>query len=417
MRTDRTFDGVTNNEDSPTEVVARLRLLDPRRDAQYEVGDVEMRMARITSTKGERHGRRYRYRRNWTYASLGALVTSGVVAVAVVLSVAGQSASNPTKGTVPKTLRSALPSPVLRIRSGGTAQNGYGGLQTGAPTTYDFSASPSLSTSAGSATAYRFSSPSDVAATTGTIAKALGLAGGVTYLGPDNYNGGPSPGPDATVDVVAGIVNWLYPTWSGNVHTDPGLAGPQSIPVDPALPLPTNDQATASARQLLVATGLSASQLGTPQVSRYEAGVNVSFSVAVEGLSTDQTAQVEYGPGSTVLTASGIVATATASAAYPTIAPSQTVGLLTDGDGASLNPPVSGPSGTWGSSGTNAVSVDIDRAVLSLSTYELADGSTWLLPTWVLSGPESGSGARSGSIFSGNVLAIPSEYVQFAAPR
>jgi hypothetical protein len=335
----------------------------------------------------------------FAFASVGAAVASGVV-VAALLAAPGPTAK-PSTGHIQKT--SALP--VLKLRSSTTSIEGSGTPNTGLNEPYaffyDFHTSPSLSSAEGSATAYQFSSPSNVAATTDTVAEALGIGGGVTYLGPDNYNGGPSSGPDVTVDLVAGILNWQYPTWSGN-------AGPQSIPVDSALPLPSNDQATAAARQLLLATGMTASELGAPQTSRYEGAVNVSFQVVVGGLTTDQVAQVSYGPGSTVLTASGVVATAESGATYPTIAPTQAVDLLA-GDG-----PSTVPSGATGSSGSHVVDVTIDRALLVQATYVLANGSTWLLPTWVLSGTESGPGVSPGSSFSGDVLAIASQYVQSA---
>jgi hypothetical protein len=59
--------------------------------------------------------------------------------------------------------------------------------------------------------------------------------------------------------------------------------------------------------------------------------------------------------------------------------------------------------------------VDINQATLQLATYTLADGSSWLLPTWALSGPETGSTISAGSTYSQNVLAVSSQYVQLAS--
>jgi hypothetical protein len=320
----------------------------------------------------------------------GALVVAGILSF---------QASTPIR---PSPSLPDLGAPVLKVRS----STGYGGINQGlgSQVSYTFTADPSLSTATGSATAYALVSPTDAAAVTGTIAQALGLTDTVTYLGPGNYNGGPSPGPDVTVDTVSGILNWQYPTWSGNVHTTPSLGDPSTccnIPVNPSAPLPTDEQATMDAEQLLQAAGVSEAQLGAPTVSRYEAGVNVSFSIVAGGLPTDQYVQVEYGPGATVLTASGVIAAATPSATYPTISPTDAVGLLTDSSGSISR-------GT----GQSMVAVDIDQATMVLSTYSLTDGASWLLPTWRLSGSVSGSAGAADSTYSGSVLAVPAKYVQ-----
>jgi hypothetical protein len=322
----------------------------------------------------------------------------GMVAVATAALALAGCGSADTIGkaaTRPSPSVSDPSAPVLKIRS--VATNG-GDINGGPQASYKFTADPDLSTATGSAASYLLASPTDVAAATRTIANALELSDMVTYLGPGNYNGGPGPGPDVTVDIVSGLLNWQYPTRSGT-RADPISANP-SIAVDPSAPLPTDGQANTDAEQLLEATGLSEGQLGTPMVSRYAAGVNVAFSIVAGGIPTDQYLQVEFGPGSVVLTASGVIVTATPSATYPTISPTDAVALLSSSSGS-------------GYSGTNPsiVSVDINQAKLALSTYSLENGGSCLLPTWTLSGPETGSPGASSSTYSGSVLAIPSKYV------
>ena len=356
-------------------------------------------LATLAMQQPEEHKSKRRRAESWSrhrvgYASAGALLVACALAVAAIVSLPASTPSRPT------TSLPTLGSPVLKVEALST--NGYGGVAW--PVAYKFSADPRLSTATGSATAYALASPTDMAAATGTIAEALGLPDTVTYLGPHNYNGGPSGGPDVTVDLESGILNWIYPTWSGNVHTDPALANPStccSIPVDPSAPLPTDDQATTDATRLLLAAGVNADELTVPTVSRYEAGVNVAFQVVVGGLPTDQEMQVEYGPGGTVLTTSGVIMNATPSATYSTISPAVAVGLLTNGSGSS-------------DSSQKTMAVDINQATLTLSTYRLADGATWLLPTWKLSGSTSGPTSAARSAYSGSVLAIPAKYVQLA---
>ena len=324
----------------------------------------------------------------------------GASAAALALAIAGAATllgSSPAllQGTGTGT-KTTLPSPVLKVAP---QPLGMGTLQS---YKYDFAADPSLSTAVGSATAYELTSPSDVASVTGEIATALGVSGPVIYLGPGNYQAGPSSGPDVVVATVSGVLQWQYPT---RTDQPPG----SSVPVNEGSPLPTDSQATADARQVLQAMGVNAQQLGAPQVSRYSAAVNVEFPMVVDGLSTDQYSQVSYGSGATVLTASGIIATATPSASYPTISPAQAVNLLTASTGNSTS---GGSSGATGAGGSNVVTADVNEATLKLSTYVLTDGTSWLLPTWALSGPETGSQVTTGSKYEGNVLAVSAQYVQ-----
>src|SRR5208283_2684183 len=58
------------------------------------------------------------------------------------------------------------------------------------------------------------------------------------------------------------------------------------------------------------------------------------------------------------------------------------------------------------------VDVTIEHATLQYDTYTLTNGTSWLLATWALSGPEHGSKVTSGATFAINVLAVAPRYVQ-----
>lgn len=308
---------------------------------------------------------------------------------------AGSKTTLPSAGTT-------LPSPVLRVEPG-PVNSGVAD-----PPSYNFTADPSLSTTVGSATAYELTAPSDLASATGTIATALGVSGPITYLGPGNYQSGPSSGPDVVVGTDGGILTWQYPDWTDQ---PPGV----SVPVNDALPVPTDVQAIADARQLLLSMGVSADQLGTPLVKRASAAATVYFPMVVDGVVTDQYSSINFGHGASVLAAQGIITTATPAASYPTISPAQAVALLTQssgGSGGGLN------QSSGGSSGSDVLNVDINKATLELATYVLTDGTSWLLPTWSLSGPESGSlvTTTGAATYGGMVLAVANKFVQ-PAPR
>jgi len=329
--------------------------------------------------------------RRWGYASLAALLGSGALVTALVL---GTDAVVPTQVALRTPV---LHSPVLKLLRSSpitTTHHGYADNEHGF--SYDFTADPALSTATGTSTAYELVSPSDAGSVAGTIEAALGLTGPVVILGPGNLQAGPSSGPDVTVALENGVLQWQYPTWAGGA-SQPGVA------MNQAAPLPSDSQATADAENFLRSIGQGEAQFGAPEVSRSETAVQVAFPIVANGLSTDQYTQVSYGPGATVIAAMGSITEATPSATYPTISPTSAVSLLTANDGSMQ--PLSALT-------QNGMNVNIHQAVLQLATYKLADGTSWLLPTWVLSGTASGSSVSPGTTYVGDVLAIPAQYVQ-----
>ena len=184
--------------------------------------------------------------------------------------------------------------------------------------------------------------------------------------------------------------------------------------------------------------------------------MDVTIPIVIDGEATDQSYDVAYGANDELENASGILATATPESAYPTISPSDVVSLLNEDHGfvfyggiapmdglappAVTTPSTSGtPSaGTTGSSegsgaqsttgspttsspgsavtttttsGPPVVDVDINAATMELGTYTLTDGTTWLLPTWDVSGPESGTTITTAATYSANVIAVEAQYV------
>jgi hypothetical protein len=414
MHRGRTSEDMTHIQD-PDDVVGRLQLLDPRRGVRYELHDVDGRLARIVSAGDSLraigaddeevpHGKRTVRRSRWRYATIGALVGTGALAAALVLSAGTGSPKNP------RSVRSALPPPVLKIQ---TKLFGYGDAE--APT-YDFTSGSNLSQSSGTGIAYALSAPTDVSSVAEAIATALGLHGGVTPLGGGGYDAGAAPGPFATI-VNSGFLSWTYPNWGGNVNENPSLGAPQSIPVNPNAPLPTDGQATADALRLLNSMGANTTELGGAQVSRASAAVDLAFRVEVGGLATDQWDSVSYGPGSVVIYTGGVILSATPSATYPTVSAAAAACLLPSDGYTSSNgyvPSSGGSSCNTGATGSDVVNVTINSAVPELSTQVLANGRTWLLPTWGLSGPQSGSFEAAGSTYRGSVVSIPSQFLQIA---
>jgi hypothetical protein len=408
----RTSDHMTHIQDDPDEVVARLQPLDPRHGVDYEIHDVTLRLARIVSGGTPRsigaedelaHGaKRAVHPNRRRYATIGALVGAGALAAALVLS-AGSGAPKTSRP-----VRSALPSPVLRL-----GWKPFTSSVASAPT-YDFTPGANLSQSSGTGTAYELSAPTDGSSVAQAIATALGLSGGVRSIGSGGYDAGAAPGPFATIVVNAGVLSWTYPNWGGNVNEYPSLATPQSIPVNPNAPLPTDVQATKGALQLLQSMGVNADQLGATHLSRASSAIDVEFRLVIGGLATDQWESVSYGPGGVVIYVSGVSVNATPSASYSTTSAAAAACLLAgDGYVSSFGyVPTGRSSCNTGATGSDVVNVTINSAVPELSTFVLADGKSWLLPTWGMSGPEAGSLVTAGSTYRGSVLSIPTQFVQ-----
>jgi len=125
--------------------------------------------------------------------------------------------------------------------------------------------------------------------------------------------------------------------------------------------------------------------------------------MVVNGVLTDQTSSINYGFGGSVLSAIGIITAATPLATYSTISPVQAVNLLTSSGGSST---FGGSSEVTNTNGSDVVTVDVAKATVGLSTYVLANGTSWLLPTWALSGTESGAKVPTGTMYGGSVLAV-----------
>jgi hypothetical protein len=217
-----------------------------------------------------------------------------------------------------------------------------------------------------------------------------------------------------------------------------GSTGPSGATGSPGGQLLTDAQASQDALALLASVGETA-DLGTPQVTTSGGEVDVTIPMVVDGMPTDQSSYVAYGPGGALLGASGILSIPTAEATYPTIAPTAVIPILTADHGFVFNggvAPLVAPSNggassmsvapgavptttTVGIGGVTtttfeapAVHVEIDQATMQLATYTLSDGTSWLLPTWAVSGPETGSSISAQQTYSADVLAIAPQYVQ-----
>jgi hypothetical protein len=236
-----------------------------------------------------------------------------------------------------------------------------------------------------------------------------------------------------------------------------GASGPAGAGTSGVSGLPTSLQASQQAVSVLNELGIN-SDLGTPQIDVSNSEVDVTVPLVIDGESSDQSYVLAYGANDELERASGILAAAIPKSAYPTIAPSEVVSILNDdhgfifyggiapltglappsratpttsgstppvtsrssfGTGAlgqigltpTTLPPATGVTSTTLLSGPPVVDVDINAASMVLGTYTLANGTTWLLPTWDVSGPETGTTITAAVTYAAKVIAVESQYV------
>ena len=288
------------------------------------------------------------------------------------------------------------------------------------------------------------SSSIDASAAATQLAQALNVPGDVTTTGDGSYQVGPSNGPNVSTWTSNGVVSWYF------YDSTPTVTSPDGTPPASDPTLPTNAQAADEALAELGHLGVT-NQLGTPSVSNYGTEVDVTIPIVVDGLATDQSFYVAYGANNTLNSVSGEFVTATAETTYPTISQTDAVQVLQDHNGAvfyggvmpmsaasspggSSSSSSTGPSASSGTSPSAPPSgavgdssppftdptttipepvydVNINQATMQLSTYTLTDGTSWLLPTWALSGPETGTSVTADTTYTANVLAVDSQYV------
>jgi hypothetical protein len=350
-------------------------------------------------------------RRRFRFASIGALLGSGGLVLAGILGLEAAAPTLPllTLGKIPQ--ESVAPQP-----------QGYANLSTsGRSVSFSIQGAPThgLAMTPRTATAYRLVSPLAAATAATSLAVVLHVRGPVVSLQPTSYRVGTSPGPTVTTWTFGGVVEWSYSAVAAAANPVAGKVH---------APLPTVKRAESVAQSLLSRLTVPA-VVGAPKGSRTRFAVDVGIPIVVGRTATDQADELTFGPASALESASGLLAKLIAGPAYPTISVSQAIAVLRADHGfvfyGGIAPILGGlsslPSTFQTNSGTQSatatgpppvVRVDIDRATLQYATYVLANGTSWLLPTWSLSGTEHGAGLRAGARYSAYVLAIAPRYVR-----
>jgi hypothetical protein len=372
----------------------RLAALDPAAAQPYQHRNLDDLISRVTAQP--RHARR----RVWKNIELkiGGTLIAGSLVAAGALALFQTTPGLPALALQNASTKFAVASPFQAT------------MQRYAE--YDFFGRSELSTSetsAPSALSYRLAFPKDGAQEAARIASVFGVSGS-----PVNTKGN---GSDWTVKSSTGSAldyeNTGVPQWYYS-STSPAIA-PATASSTPVTPLPSEATVVSDARHFLTQLGFTYT-VASPNFSTSTtttAGANgteplttstedVAYTVLVGGVATDQTVSFSVGTNNVVAYASGPAFDVATSYAYPLESPGAGVAQLNmaqkDKFASSSSPPP-------------IVKVFLNSDTISLQTYQLVNGTWWLLPEYHYQGviPTTSAASTTGVW---NELAINPSYVE-----
>ncbi|HEY5103554.1 MAG TPA: hypothetical protein VII65_00795 [Acidimicrobiales bacterium] len=390
----------------------RLAALDPAVRQPYQHQNLESMISRVTQLPTTSRGRVWR---NFQLKFAGALVTSALLTSGAIASFS----SGPTFAVLSIQSANGAAAPTASKSASGATMEIY--------EEFNFSAGSGLSSTSPASPSYALQVPSDASSEASRVAAIFGVTGT-----PVNTNG---DGSDWTVTDTSG--NSLdyqrsgVPQWSFT-STSTGVA--QSSEAGSLGVLPNHSAVDTLAQSYvsklgygyrLSAPSFDSSTLGTlnPDGSMKTAVSDsvVTYTVLVDGTATDQSLSFSVNSNDVVVAASGPAFTLGSPQNYPLESPQAGIAALntvqrnrfphsatTTSTQSIAN---SGTTNTTVLSGPPIVDVTLNSYSLSLATYQLSDGSMWLLPVFNYAGQAANTyGTSGGSTWQ--QLALNPSYVK-----
>ncbi len=426
----------------------RLRAADPAAAISYEHPDTNAMISRIMAQapRARRHVlRSFQLRMAGSVALAAALTVGGIAALEgaapsfAVFSLAAAKHSAPLGFSAPNTKYGAANLP------GGTMMRIY--------EEFNFTAGSDLSANAGTAAAYQLQLPTSASAEVARLAAIFGVTGT-----PVDTNG---DGQDFTVtDANGNFVGYetyqTVPQWSYSVAI-PQAPGTSSTTSDgTTVSMPSQSTVNGDVQNYLSQLGYGyqvtdpqfstsnnvTSSPGQPTVTTNEE--QATYGVTVDGQTTDQYLDFTVDANNNLVSADGPAFSVMPAVDYPLQSPAAGVEVLEaqqqayfaenassgqpSGAGSSTTPAAgtnSSPSGTSPAtppstssdtttttpSGPPIVDVTLDNETISYQTYQLTDGSVWMLPIYNYTGVVNNT---DGSSYTGtwSTIAVDPTYIQ-----
>ncbi len=375
----------------------RLAALDPAAGRPYEHQNLDALISKITAQP--RHAPR-RFWRNIELKIAGTLVAGSLVVAGTLALVQGAAPSLPALAL--QNLAGTKFAVAAQAPKAGPMQPYAEYVFTGS----------ALSSSAPRATSYRLTLPSVPAQEAGRLANIFGVDGTPVNTNGDGSDWLVKSASGAALDYEnTGVPQWYYSS------TSPPIA-PATASSTPVNPLPSEAAVEADAERYLSQMGFSyavsspnfststTSSLaanGTTQVT--SSTEDVAFDVVVGGVATDQTVSFSVGENNVLAYASGPAFDVGTSYGYPLESPAAGVTQLNAAQKAKFS------SSSGAASAPPVIDVALSGDSITLQTYELTNGTWWLLPVYHYQGAFNGtSGVASTGAWV--ELAIDPTYVQ-----
>lgn len=419
----------------------RLRAADPAASSSYVHPDANAMISRIMaqSPRARRHVLRSFQLR-----------MAGSVAVAAALTVGGIAA---LEGASPSLAVFALAAP-HSTRAPGAAFNSQAvvpkkGAMMRIWEEFNFSAGSDLSVNAGTGAAYELTLPTSASSEAARIATIFGVSGTPVD---QNNDGQDFMVTDPSGNYVEYQTYDTVPQWSYSMAI-PQAAGTSSTTTDgTTVTMPSESTVTSDVQNYLDQLGYGyqvtdpqfstsnnvVSSPGQPTVTTNEE--QATYGVVVDGQVTDQYLDFTVDQNNNVVSADGPAFTVAPAVNYPLQSPAAGVEVLEaqqqsyfasnntsgqlSGSGASTTP-LSGTDSSTSTqppantndtttttpSGPPIIDVTLDNETISYQTYQLTDGSVWLLPIYNYSGLVTNA---DGSSYTGSwsTIAVDPTYIQ-----
>lgn len=373
-----------------SDVERRLAALDPAANETYRHRDLDAMIARIVTSPPQATSTRW----HRLQARLAASVLVASVLLAASLATIQGAPSLPALS-----IQRALVNPSDTFQTALVPASTASGVR--------FRAGTQLSSSAPSVLSFELATPKDPSRETARIAAVFGIAGTPRLEGGDTWQEASAAG--AALDYAAsGVPEWHYSS------TSPKVA-PATEASHASVPMPSHTSLEAVARRYLTALGFNyavsdpsfssatistTTSAGAPLTVSSE---QVTYFIDVKGTATDQSVSFTVDSKDTLLYADGPAFNVLRGRAYPLLSPLAGAEALA----ASRRPAAN-------SSASVAGRATLTGAYLELATYELVNGTIWLLPVYTYHGTFiRTTGAHAASTW--RELALEPSYVTGSA--
>jgi hypothetical protein len=275
----------------------------------------------------------------------------------------------------------------------------------------DFAPSAPLSTSSSTSSSYQLEIPQSGATEAARVASIFGVSG-TPHAGSEDWSV-TSPSGAALDYETSGLPQWYYSS------STPAIA-PATASSSTTATMPSHATLTADAQgylaKLAYGYGVTTPDYSTSTTSTTAANgtqssqsqEEVSYVVTVNGLATDQSVSFSVDAKNNLVYAQGPAFHVGAGTNYPLQSPVIGVSTLNATERATF------PTSTGArAQGPPIVHATLNSATLSLATYQLKDGTTWLLPLYTYAGSVTQS---NGTTSSGkwSELALEPSYVEIS---